>query len=874
MHRNVVMAVALICLVSLGLYGGTNIAGKIRDADGRPLKDVAVRAAEGNLKTFSNEAGEFSLQPGTSSREIRLSFEAPGYYPETLVYEMKEPARPLEVVLTARKVVKEEVKVVAPRLDISLAANPAATTVVSGDSLDSMPRGIAIDEALREVPGVKVDNQANGERVHLSIRGQGILSERGIRGTQLLYDGISLNDPSGFCPDAYDVDWSGVEEINVVRGPVAFLYGGGSAAGVIDIHTRTLDGESHGGLWAEGGSNSFYKTRGEVSGKAGGVAYLLSGSRTAGDGYRIHQAFWGNNFYGRLSFNPMRRLRLNPFFIGTGFFNENSEGLNLSWAPGYPNPGWWTMANPDAVTFNEYQKTHRYTGGFTGNYTITENQHLSFNYYTRHTAYKEPVPSSVEHRDMLAPGGSAQYQIDSGSGRIRNHFSTGLDQDAQWVDDLRHPNMGNAVETPDLLANQSITQKRTGAFWTDRLTLGRKWTLLASVRFDRIGNSLTDHLKPGGLDLSGSRNFNRATGRAGVTYNANKSVGLFASWGQGFMPPATEELYANPKALGGFNMALVPATSMGEEAGVRGNFRNRFTWEAEVFRLDTKQDFERYRISDRPLETFYGNAGESRRYGAEAQARWLPLRRLTLTGTYTYSHFIYTKYTSLTYTGVLTGNNLPNSPRQQLYAAATWEFARNWLLDGSTQALLTGVHRPDQPDVDRRLRLAERAHCPQLAPSRRVRHVLLLRPEPRRQAVHRVHGARSGRQLVPAGSQPRVLRRHEHSFLKAGAADERRARLPRVFPLDLAAGRDDERLCRIIRYVPGPQETGKTIPFGSRHGHSRRAFSPPAIDGIECQPLFNALVSLLVSIRSSQERAFTQNSGHPRPARVSGRRER
>ena len=32
-----------------------------------------------------------------------------------------------------------------------------------------------------------VDNQANGERVHLSIRGQGILSERGIRGTQVLY---------------------------------------------------------------------------------------------------------------------------------------------------------------------------------------------------------------------------------------------------------------------------------------------------------------------------------------------------------------------------------------------------------------------------------------------------------------------------------------------------------------------------------------------------------------------------------------------------------------------------------------------------------------------------------------------------------------
>ena len=42
-----------------------------------------------------------------------------------------------------------------------------------------MPRTIGIDEVLKLVPGVKVDNQADGERVHLSIRGQGILTERG-----------------------------------------------------------------------------------------------------------------------------------------------------------------------------------------------------------------------------------------------------------------------------------------------------------------------------------------------------------------------------------------------------------------------------------------------------------------------------------------------------------------------------------------------------------------------------------------------------------------------------------------------------------------------------------------------------------------------
>ncbi len=56
------------------------------------------------------------------------------------------------------------------------------------------------------MPGVKVDNQADGERVHLSIRGQGILTETGIRRIKVVLDGLPLNDPTGFAPDLFDVD--------------------------------------------------------------------------------------------------------------------------------------------------------------------------------------------------------------------------------------------------------------------------------------------------------------------------------------------------------------------------------------------------------------------------------------------------------------------------------------------------------------------------------------------------------------------------------------------------------------------------------------------------------------------------------------------
>jgi iron complex outermembrane receptor protein len=118
----------------------------------------------------------------------------------------------------------KEIIVTANRLPITLKTNPGAVSLVTQDILASIPKGIAAEEALRLVPGVRIDNQHDGERVHVSIRGQGILTERGLRGIGVIIDGIPVNDPSGFAPDLYDIDWATVKKIEVLRGPAAGLY--------------------------------------------------------------------------------------------------------------------------------------------------------------------------------------------------------------------------------------------------------------------------------------------------------------------------------------------------------------------------------------------------------------------------------------------------------------------------------------------------------------------------------------------------------------------------------------------------------------------------------------------------------------------------
>jgi iron complex outermembrane receptor protein len=656
--------------------------GTVVDTTQAPVGAVRV-SAEGTAQATTTAAdGWFVLDLPAAPDRIRLVVEHARFHVVNRELTPSEAAGEIRIVLTPVTRIAEEVTVTAARLDLPLSDSPAGTSVAEAETLRTMPRGIGAEEALATVPGVKVDNQADGERVHLSIRGQGILTERGIRGVQVLVDGVPLNDPSGFVPDLYDVDWMSVERIEVLRGPVAYLYGGGSSGGIIEIATRSGGPEPLGGrLWADGGSYGFWKVNGDAGGTSGPLNYHVSASADRGDGYREHTAFWGNKASGKLSWQVSPRVRLNALLGATGYFNENAEGLNIEQVQEDPR-----QANPDALTYNEYQKTLRQTAAVTGTVDFSSSQVLTFAGYFRHTNFTESVPSSVQHRGLDSPGLSAQYLLRSQLGGLRNTLSLGADFDRQGIDEHRHPNLGNAVEGAELLSDQNAVQRRLGGFVQDRLELSARWALLAGLRHDDITNDLTDNLQANGLDLSGSARFEKVTGRVAVDWNAGPKADVFASWGQGFQPPATEELYANPEALGGFNTGLVPATSRGGELGLRGSLGSRVSYGVSSFLVDTQNDFERYRIEDRPLETFYRNAGNSRRWGLETQLRWFPVSALTLHAAYTFNHFTYTSYDSVTYGSDLAGHWVPNSPQHQLCLEAEYRW-KGWVVGVSDLTL-------------------------------------------------------------------------------------------------------------------------------------------------------------------------------------------
>ena len=601
---------------------------------------------------------------------------------------------------------KIEITVTAPRVEIPLKKNPAATTVVETPILQAVPRTIGIDEVMKLVPGVKVDNQADGERVHVSIRGEGILTERGTRGIKTLVDGIPLNDPSGYVSDFYDVDWATVRRIEVLRGPAAAFYGSSSSGGILNILTRDGGPDPVAGrAWLVRSAYGLKKGQAEVGGTSGLMNYNVTGSMLSGDAYRDQAAYNADNVRGKFTFTLSPRAKITAVAGWTDFFNQNPEGLNLDWFSSDPET-LRRKANPDAYTYNEYQKTKRGYGGLSGSFVLGKNLDLAVAAYYRGTKYQEAVPSSVIHRDLDTPGVTLQVNHKAGEGSVKNYLSAGVDYAWQAIDEFKHPNLGDAVEGTEFLSDQRMTQTGAGAFLLDRIELSPNWGVSGSIRYDSVTNKLADYLQAGGVDLSGEVAYNRLTGRVGLTWNPRTDLGLYASWGTGFLPPGTEELVNNPFAQGGYNTHLVPATSVGEEIGARGSVGKSVSYDVALFHLNTENDFGRYRIPTRPLETFYGNVGSTNRYGVETSLAWFPVEPFALRLAYTYSHFKYETVATLT-GEIYEGTWLPNSPEHQFYvdaeyritraltAGAALELVSAWYIDATNEIYPNGYGRTD-----------------------------------------------------------------------------------------------------------------------------------------------------------------------------------
>ena len=160
----------------------------------------------------------------------------------------------------------ENIVVTGTRTSNVLSEIPNTTTIIDLVEIEAR-NDLSVADLLRNVPGIHVTQPS----------GQGGVARVFMRGgdlemTMVLLDGIRVNDPNDSRGSAFDfstVNLIDVERIEIVRGPQSAVYGSNALAGVINIISKDRADQFGVSLFAETGTDDFYRGALGLSGPIG-----------------------------------------------------------------------------------------------------------------------------------------------------------------------------------------------------------------------------------------------------------------------------------------------------------------------------------------------------------------------------------------------------------------------------------------------------------------------------------------------------------------------------------------------------------------------------------------------------------------------------
>ncbi|RYY12589.1 MAG: TonB-dependent receptor, partial [Cytophagaceae bacterium] len=156
-----------------------------------------------------------------------------------LAWPLAAPAQQLAAPAdSARRL--QEVTVYASRLGQLAGQTGRYVTVVPGAALSRYPV-TSLDDLLRFLPALEIQSRGSmGAQADITLRGSTFNQ------VLLLLDGMRLNDPlTGHFGGYLPITPSEIEQIEIVRGPGAALYGPDAVGGFINIVTKTFAATHH-----------------------------------------------------------------------------------------------------------------------------------------------------------------------------------------------------------------------------------------------------------------------------------------------------------------------------------------------------------------------------------------------------------------------------------------------------------------------------------------------------------------------------------------------------------------------------------------------------------------------------------------------------
>jgi iron complex outermembrane recepter protein len=572
----------------------------------------------------------------------------------------------------------ERVVVSATRSERNSLDIPGSIDAVGAETLREGKPKVNLSESLGGVPGLTVQNRQNyAQDLQLSIRGFGARSAFGIRGVKLYADGIPATMPDGQ-GQAANFDLATAQRIEVMRGPLAALYGNASG-GVINLFTA--DGPRRPTVSTDllAGAYGTRRFGMQAGGESGALNYIADWSQFHTDGYRDHSAADRQQFNGKLKWRTGDGTHV-TLVANTLYQPETQDPLGLTAAQASADP---RQVDPAAVRFNTRKTSRQEQSGLSVDRRIGAEDQLRASVYAgdRQVRQFQAIPvAALPARNTYSGGvvdlgtffdGYSVNWIHDGSllGRPLS-VTGGLEQEMMGQRRRGFDNNFGAIgalrrDEDDNVSSSNLFAQADWRF-AKRLsaTLGLRRSL---VRFDSHDHFIT----AANPDDSGSVSYANTSPVAGLAFRLAPELSLYASAGRGFETPSFVEL-AYRRTGTGLNLALKPSLSTNAEIGLKGRIGDDQKITLAYFDTATRDEL----VVDTAAggRTIYKNAGRTRRSGWEATWQAVLPAGFDARAAYTAldAHYAEAFTSGASASLVPVGNKLPGVPRGSLYAELQW----------------------------------------------------------------------------------------------------------------------------------------------------------------------------------------------------------
>jgi catecholate siderophore receptor len=660
-----------------------------------PVGSYRVSAVEPG---FQQTEEPFTVNPGTAER---------------LTLTLKIQNNVESVTVTASDGYANTVQTTAARMPIRLLDLPQSAFTVTHQLLED--RGVlSVKDALAGVPGV-APTLGEGRRDSFSIRGFSSQTDQYIDGVR---------------DDAqYFRDLSNTEQLDIVEGPAAVLYGRGSSGGLVNRVTKkpTMEG-LEGTVGVTGGS--YGERRIEADAADSWLNNTLGGRLTGAGEYTGSQRHY---FYmNRYAFAPTLRWRPSEntdIYVQVERLRDErlpDRGIAAIDGPQGVVPignyygyilGTPTSAAPhdylhEGATDETFDLRHDFQSGWhaheifrhSGNVANFSNIYLSK--LDNDGTIVAGTSSTRGHRggeamlDIAAADMATNPVITRGqynaktsqrnifdqveayrSGRfagVGHLLLLGGEYGRQTLDRTQFTGTAPSITlynpVPDLAPTLGTTPSVNNRFWgqtaafyaQDLMQLAARWKLMAGVRFDNYKQALDQRIE-GSPDLS--RTDNKWSPRVGLLYQPRTWSTLYVSYSRNF-DPSGESLN-----LATNNAGLEPERTQNYEGGAKfSSFGDKLISTVAVY--DLNRDNIKTPNPSNPNQLIL--AGEQRTLGASLSFQGSVTQRWMVYGGYAYQDAVITK-SNASFNGVpFQGKRPYDIPLHSGSIWSTYRFANGW----------------------------------------------------------------------------------------------------------------------------------------------------------------------------------------------------